>query len=135
MKALRMILFAALVFGFSFSTASCKSLPEKPQELSSASSSYTKICDVRKTPDSFVGDVIRLHATYKSDHLYYSYLSDESCDSKKTVDVAHPIRTHGDESVAAFFKDEDQRCKGSTVCPVRVEMDVEVHILSRPMDR
>ena len=90
----------------------------------------TKVCDVRSNPNEYVGRGIRFRATYKSDHMFYSYLSDDSCRSKRTLDVAHPVRTNGDTSVVNFFRDEDERCRviGASVCPVKVEMDVEALI-------
>jgi hypothetical protein len=51
------------------------------------------------------------------------------------MNVAHPLRTHGDVSVVKFFRDEDERCEkiGSSVCPVIVNMDVEA-LISKQAD-
>lgn len=88
------------------------------------------ICVVRGNASEYAGKVIRLEAIYKSDEMYYSALFDESCDSQKTIDVEHPMRTHGDESVAAFFHEVSERCKKKqqTVCPTKVNLDVDVLI-------
>ena len=90
---------------------------------------------MRSNPNEYIGRVIRFRTIYKSDHIFYSYLSDESCKSKRTLDVAHPFRTYGDTSVVNFFRDEDERCKanGASVCPVKVEMDVEA-LISKQAD-
>jgi hypothetical protein len=94
----------------------------------------SSVCKARRQPDEYVGRIVRFHVTYESDHMFYSYISDASCSSKSTLIVEHPIRTHGDDSVVAFFKEEDERCKNmkTTVCPVKADLDVDALVLKQP---
>ncbi|WP_266171156.1 hypothetical protein [Dyella subtropica] len=91
------------------------------------------ICSVWRHADDYIGKVIHLRAIYKSDQMYYAALFDESCDSQKTIDVEHPIRTHGDDSVTAFYHEESERCRklNQLVCPVEADIDADVLIRKR----
>jgi hypothetical protein len=95
--------------------------------LDSHDVTYVKVCIVRHAPHEFVGKVIRFRAMYKSDHMFYAFISDSACSKQKTINVAAQIRTHGDNSVTRFFKDENERCNKNKaiVCPIVADMDVE----------
>lgn len=95
---------------------------------------YASVCEIRHDMSQYVGKIVRLHVTYKSDHMFYSYLFDRTCREQKTINVAHPIRTRGDTSVTKFFYEEDERCRksGTTVCPVEADLDVEALISISP---
>ena len=110
-------------------------LPSKAAEgsLGSDGGTYVQVCSVRQNPTEYIGRVIRFRVTYESDHLFYAFISDPSCSKHKTIDVQSSIRTHGDDSVTEFFKDEDERCKAS-VCPVEANIDVEA-LVSQVSDR
>ncbi|WP_201313068.1 hypothetical protein [Dyella sp. EPa41] len=104
------------------------SAPGAPESATDAP--VETICAVRGHPNAYVGKVVRLKAVYKSDEMYYSALFDETCDKQKTLDVEHPLRTHGDQSVVAFFHEVSDRCKKKqqVVCPTKVDLDVDVLI-------
>lgn len=125
-----------LICWLSIFSTSCKPSSSQTRVAASdfAKSRYVRICEVRQDRHEYVGKVIRFHVTYKSDHMFYSYLFDQACQEQKTLNVVHPIRTHGDVSVTKFFHEQDERCKkiGTTVCPVEVNLDVEALVSELP---
>lgn len=125
-----------LICWLSIFSTNCKPAPLQTSATVSdlAKPRYVRVCEVRQYPDEYVGKVIRFHVTYKSDHMFYSYLFDQACQKQKTLNVVHKIRTHGDTSVTKFFHEQDKRCKkvGTTVCPVEANLDVEALISKLP---
>ena len=96
-----------------------------------------RVCDIRARPDKYLDVVVRVRGIYKSDHLYYSYLVDDRCDSNKTVEVDHPLNTNGDKSVHDFFSAEDERCEneGGSVCPISWPVIADVLIKKQSSQR
>jgi len=90
---------------------------------------YVTVCQVRASPSSYLGKNVRIRATYKTDNMFYAALGSPECKrSPKTINVAHPAHTKGDESVRLFFSRERASCTNQTVCPVVFSVDVEVLI-------
>lgn len=105
--------------------------------LSEGPTGTVRVCDIREQPEKYLGAIVRVHAIYKSDHMYYSYLIDDSCASDQTIEVDHPLNTNGDKSVRDFFLAEDKECekKGGSVCPIRWPIVVDVLIKKQPNER
>lgn len=135
-NTMKMASYGLLICCLSIFSISCKS---SPLQIGAAASDlakfhYVSVCEMRQNPQNYVGKVIRLHVTYKSDHMFYSYLFDPACQKWKTINVVHPVRTHGDASVIRFFHEQDVRCKkaGTTVCPLEANLDVDALVSKLP---
>lgn len=85
------------------------------------------VCEIRANKTFYIGKTVRLQAVYESDNSFYAHLIDRSCGSKRNlINVVSPVYATGDASVAAFFRGEDEKCPGFSVCPISVQMDVDV---------
>jgi hypothetical protein len=127
MKTSRVLLLSVLF------VVACKSGAEvKPanSHVTNPAEDAVRICDIREHSEKFVGSIVSIRARYKSDHMYYAYLLDEGCPSNQTIEVDHPIHTHGDDSVRRFFSMEDEHCakEGGSVCPIDIEVTVDALI-------
>ena len=124
MKPLSRIFIALLAAA----TTSCASSPATIGiDALGNTNEYVSVCTVKASPSTYIGKVVRIRALYKTDMMYYAYLQSPECkDSPRSIGVDHPIHTHGDESVDAFFLLERSGCRTSTVCPIEFFMDVDL---------
>lgn len=121
----------AMLFVMSFSLP-VQAMPSSDSVVSD--DAYLPACLVRNSLDEYAGKVVRFHVRYVSDQIFYGYIFDDACRSQKAIEVEHFIRTHGDESVVAFFRAEKEKCEKvkSVVCPVEADLDVEALIIKNP---
>ena len=141
MKLHQAVASLALLTGALPLIGACSAHNEKSTSTANAASpagqvNSVRVCDIRERPEKYLGAVVRIHGSYKSDHMYYSYLVDDSCSSNQTIEVDHPLNTNGDQSVRDFFSAEDRRCekKGGSVCPVIWTIAVDVLIRKQSND-
>src|SRR5690348_17615347 len=82
---------------------------------------YVSVCQIKASPSSYLGKIVRIRGTYKTDTMFYAALISPGCaTTPRTINVADPIYTKGDTSVKTFFAHErfGTGCGNQSVCPV-----------------
>src|SRR5687768_9636196 len=95
--------------------ASCAA--RNSSQVSMDSAPVVRICQIRENPHAYIGRLVRIKATYETDHLTYGFLKDETCEAGGTMEVSSA--PSGDKSVKDFFSAADSKCVGARVhmCP------------------
>ena len=88
--------------------ATASGQPSGPTSV--AAETAVSICHIRRNPEQYVGRVVTVSGTYKTDSSHYSYVLDPSCSSQSTLDLGFEVPER-DSSVAAFEAAEAEECK------------------------
>ena len=84
--------------------------PQIPGAASGSSEAGESVCEIRQHPDAYLGKVVTVSATYRTDSIHYEYLIDLSCSTQSTLDIGFAVPER-DSSVEAFERAQVAECK------------------------
>jgi hypothetical protein len=90
----------------------CAASGQAPAPASVAPAGAVSICHIRQHPERYVGQVVTVSGTYKTDSSHYSYVLDPSCSSQSTLELGFKVPER-DGSVEAFEAAAAEECKRS----------------------
>jgi hypothetical protein len=85
---------------------------QAPAPASVAPAGAVSICEIRQHPERYVGRVVTVSGTYKTDSSHYAYVLDPSCSNQSTLELGFKVPER-DGSVEAFEAAEAEECKHS----------------------